>query len=234
MAIVQKLHGENRTFDQVSSSIFDRISNIGRRSQRIDVVFDIYRENSIKTAERQNRGSDDGISFKEIKSGHKIINWRRLLQSSDSKNKLTKFPVENWQTETKRQLLGSKTLFVTYEEKCIKINTTGVDEVNELASNHEEADTRMMLHIKHAANKYSNVICAADDTDVLILCLYSCLYINTKCNVYVKRATKKGVRLINVRKLVSAIGSSLVEILPSFHAWTGVATQLVAFLDKER
>ena len=43
----------------------------GRGSSRIDVVFDIYQEKSIKTAEQAERGSKLGIVFSQIKPGHR-------------------------------------------------------------------------------------------------------------------------------------------------------------------
>jgi len=36
----------------------------------IDVVFDVYKETSIKDAERVKRGADTGIQFKNIAPGH--------------------------------------------------------------------------------------------------------------------------------------------------------------------
>ena len=61
MAIVQSIHGENLTFDELSDSIVKKILNEGWGSAQIDVVFDLYQEESIKAAERVNRGSQHGI-----------------------------------------------------------------------------------------------------------------------------------------------------------------------------
>ena len=48
MALIQKLQGDNRTFKELSDHIFTQILHAGEGSDRIDVVFDVYRENSIK------------------------------------------------------------------------------------------------------------------------------------------------------------------------------------------
>lgn len=188
MALVQKLYAENHTFEEISDLVLTEVLKVGACSQRIDVVFDVYREKSIKDAERLHRGADDGISFRSLKSGHKVQNWRRILKSGESKNKLAKFLAESWQAINKRQNL-EKTLFVTCEEKCFKINADQVEEVEELFSSQEEADTRMMLHIQHASKFFSNIICTADDTDVLILCVYASLSIKD-ANIYLKRGKK--------------------------------------------
>jgi hypothetical protein len=58
-------------------------------------------------------------------------------------------------------------------ENCYTITCEGVKELVHLKSNHEEADTRLILHlIDRAENKDRRVLIKADDTDVLILLLY--------------------------------------------------------------
>jgi hypothetical protein len=58
-------------------------------------------------------------------------------------------------------------------ENCYTITCEGVKELVHLKSNHQEADTRLILHlIDRAENKDRRVLIKADDTDVLILLLY--------------------------------------------------------------
>ncbi|KAG1651588.1 hypothetical protein GQR58_026913 [Nymphon striatum] len=121
MAIVQMIPGENMTFDELSDAILKKIFNDGRGSGRIDVVFDLYQDQSIKAAERINRGSKCGIMFNQIKPGHRIKNWKRILASTESKAKLTIFLAENWKEECRRSKLGSIILMVTTGEQCFKI-----------------------------------------------------------------------------------------------------------------
>ena len=51
----------------------------GVGSERIDGVFDVYRQLSINGAQRAMRGLQTGISFTHIISGHKIQQWRRHI-----------------------------------------------------------------------------------------------------------------------------------------------------------
>ena len=95
MALIQKLHGENRTFAELSDHIFKSSLHAGQGSDRIDVIFDVYMNQSKKSAECVSRGSQEGATFKTIPAGHKIKNGRRLLACSDTTNKLTKFLVES-------------------------------------------------------------------------------------------------------------------------------------------
>ena len=140
-------------------------------SERIDVVFDVYKDQSIKAAERTNRRSEDGVAFKKIMPGHKIQNWRRLLAGTESKNKLTSFLAENWKGQRKREKLGHRVMFVTCGDLCLKLIHDSWQEVDELKSSQEEADTRLFLHAKNAADSYPALICVSEDTDVFIICL---------------------------------------------------------------
>ena len=131
-------------------------------------MFDMYRDQSIKTAERISGGSTQGIVFSQIKPGHRITNYKRLLASTESKAKLTKFLADSWKDEKKRKLLGNTTLMVTPEGQCFQITQDEVKEVGELATTgHEEADTRLVIHVKRAAANHPTVIVISEDTDVL-------------------------------------------------------------------
>ena len=64
--------------------------------ERIDAIFDVYRDVSIKSAERMQRGSGEGVVFANIMPGHRIKQWRHLLVCASSKIKLVQFMVEDW------------------------------------------------------------------------------------------------------------------------------------------
>lgn len=121
MSLIQKLHCESHTFDELSDLIFSRILHVGRTGERIDVIFNLYKERSIKSAERVSRGLLDGMSFSQIKPGHKTKNWRHLLASSECKDRLTHFLAESWKDTKRKKLLGERTMFVIYGEQCLKL-----------------------------------------------------------------------------------------------------------------
>ena len=58
IAPVQKTRGDHNTFVEVSSSIFKAILHECSDSIRIDVIFDVYREETIKDIERAVRGQE--------------------------------------------------------------------------------------------------------------------------------------------------------------------------------
>jgi len=102
---VQIVHGENITFEEVSDTVLNKVLSDGRGSSRTDVVFDIYQEKSIKTAERAERGSKLSIVFSQIQPGHRIKNCKRILANTETKAKLTKFMAKNWKELRQREKL---------------------------------------------------------------------------------------------------------------------------------
>ena len=202
--------------------MFESALQTGYESERIDIVFYVYRDISIKTAERAKRVSDEGFQFNKIMPGHRIKCWSRLLTSSSTKTKLITYLSDDWKNPEKREKPGAKLVYVTCGEKCFRLSKDSVEEVDELNTTQEEADTRMLLHAKQAAADYTSVIIVADDTDVLILCMAFNQQIS--CNLYVRRGTKTRLRVVDVGKLATAIGLRNCNALIGMHAYTGCDT----------
>ena len=221
MGLVYKMQGDNITFSKLSENLLGTVLQTSASSARVDVVFDRYKPSSIKTAERTRRGANRGIAFSKIIPGHNIRNWRRLLACPESKAKLINFFATDWQeNQERRAQLQGKVIFVTSEERCFRISTTAVSEVNDLQSMHEEADTRLLLHANHAAESgYKSVILVVEDTDVMILCLAFSGNIN--CQMHMRCGTKNRSRLISINKLTSNLGNDICKALLGFHAFSG-------------
>jgi len=60
MVMLQKIRGDQKTFAELADSMMSMVLHEGTDSQRIDVVFDVYRNNSIKNHKREKRGSESG------------------------------------------------------------------------------------------------------------------------------------------------------------------------------
>ena len=63
MNLVQRVKGDQATFGDIATTILSVALSEGRQSNRIDVVFDTYRQNSIKNSERSARGGETGHQF---------------------------------------------------------------------------------------------------------------------------------------------------------------------------
>ena len=67
MALVQKLQVDRLTFSEIAEMALSRVLREGEGSSSIDVVFDVCRDLSIKSAERELRSEGDSITFKNQK-----------------------------------------------------------------------------------------------------------------------------------------------------------------------
>ena len=183
------------------------------------MIFDVYTDHSIINAEKVNRGAIDGLLFHDMKQGHRIKNWKRLLANTGSKNRLTKFLVESWKEGKMRRILGDITLIVTLSDQCFEITKNDIRKVAELTSSHEEADTRLALHAKHAAGTHSHVIVISEDTDVFVMLLAPEADIGG--HLLLRRGKKNQIRIINISRLANIIGRDVCTALLGLHAWTG-------------
>ena len=65
MGLIQQMKGDNQTFSEHERHTMSLALHEGTDSQRIDIVFDVYRELSIKTAERYHREAITGSELQE-------------------------------------------------------------------------------------------------------------------------------------------------------------------------
>jgi len=110
------------------------------------------------------------------------------LSSSKSKSNLIKFLTQDWQKQSLRVKLRNKVMYVTRERKCFRVTEDAWSEVESLYSTQEEANTRILLHAKHAEEESTAVIIASQDTDVFIISLSFAH--EFACQLYVKSGTQ--------------------------------------------
>ena len=148
------------------------------------------------------------------------------MSSGKNKESLMAFVSDYWSTYLSPQLSGLSCLYVTSNTKCIRL-TPGKsasdpvipENIPELESNHEEADTRLLLHVKHAAQTYDHLIVKTPDTDVFVIC--TAMQKKIGKDLYLLTGTGKKFRAINITSISDALGEDLCQCLPSFHAFTG-------------
>ena len=139
MALLQRLKiPQGATFRMVAEKVFLIVT--GSNSNRTDVVFDVYRDVSLKNAERS---TQDGVRYKNILPNFQVKSWSKFLSVSTNKTEVVKFIVSEWKKPEFTSKLESKLLFVTLGEECWKLGSTGIEAVPELQSNHEEADRQI-------------------------------------------------------------------------------------------
>ncbi len=88
---------------------------------------------------------------------------------------------------------------------------------------HEEADSRMMLHVAHAAQQgHQGILICTVDTDVVVLAvMVSHPTLPASSEVWLAFGTGKSFRYLAVHKMSSLLGPEKSMALPMFHALTG-------------
>ena len=161
MALVRKTKPTGHTYDSYADHLLTTAVATSANASRIDIVFDVYREQSIKNAERVNRESGK-LEVKRIIGGQKVKQFSSLLSNGANKMTLIRFLASRWQK--KHTCIGKTQVYVAYEEICVKLGGT---EEPTLACNHEEADTRLVFHTKQLSRSFKKIVIHTPDTDLM-------------------------------------------------------------------
>ena len=156
--------------------------------KRIDVVFDVYLNNSIKHVDRNCRSHAE-LMFNQILPTSQIKQCNLLLSSNSNKNELTQFIVNEW--KSLGNLLRNIELYATYLLELFRVTQNTTEKIHELTSNHQEADTRILLHARHATLSCEEIIVSAPDTDVFLIMLLTILDINIKLYMLTGTGSKR-------------------------------------------
>ena len=81
----------------------------------------------------------------------------------------------NWLIDSRRKTLNTlrTSLYLSTEGCCQRLSESDVSFMDSLMSTHEEADLRLMVHVKHAINSNSlvNIRSHSGHTDIFIMAL---------------------------------------------------------------
>ena len=227
-AIVHLLPTTNiTTFDEYASNVF--IAYIKKHldtSTRVDVVWDTYISCSIKESTREKRGR--GIRRKVAGRNKIPSNWPDFLRDSVNKQELFAF------------LSGRIELIECSEGKQI-FATSGTTVISRGTSHsmqscdHEEADTRILIHLEDAlANGSNTCLVRTVDTDVVVIIIgkfHSFLGTYPAADIWIAFGTGKNFMNIHINDICNDLGRDKSMSLPIFHCFTGCDTTS-AFLGK--
>ena len=149
MAIVRKVNGNKKTVRAILDAVLAIVLAEAEGSVRIDIVFDVCKDVSIKNAERQSRSNSVvAIVYKTLFPRQVVQQWDSFKASPVNKANLIRFIASEWRKEKSlcRTKLGERNtvMFITCDEECFKIMSNTVELVPELESSQEGADTRMI------------------------------------------------------------------------------------------
>ena len=186
------------------------------KAHRVDVVWDDYRTDSVKAQMRDMRGK--GIRRRVEPNNAVPKNWAEFLRINENKTELFAFLSREIVT-----ISTDKQVICTLDRDVICCQP--MDKEGQSPCSHKEADSRMMVHVAHAANTYNNILIRTVDSDVVVLAVYAFAQLNSSLNEHwVAFGTGKHFRLLPAYKICAAIGLDKCLALHMFHAFTGCDT----------
>ena len=226
MAMIQMLKSPADCFGQLAVQIFRKLMSLATRysAARVDFVVDRYPDVSIKNAERSRRAGGDCQVINVHSDNQKTPQqWKKNLSVGRNKESLLSCLANSWK-RFHSSLFKGMTLYITNKKSCWKLSPVencvcSSDIVADLECNHEEADTRLLLHAKHASELYDSVLIRTPDTDVIVMCL--AMVDEFECNLFVETGTGEHNRILNIKDMASGIGYDVAKSLIGFHAVTG-------------
>jgi len=140
------------TFGDLAEHIMHKVISMATNlyAASVHLLTDNYPAKSIKNAERGRRAADGVQRVKIYGSDQQVPRqWKKFLSCGSNKEALVEFLFVQWSKCEPEKLKGVK-LYFTHGQLCHsfcgKNGNLYVEAIPELASNHEEADTRLLLH----------------------------------------------------------------------------------------
>ena len=128
--------------------------------KHLHMVLDRYMVSSLKSYTRSQR--EKGVRKKVTGTSFTPKNWDLFLQTLENKTELF-----NLVADTISELPSNHDITITKNEKALHNQNKDCDA---LICSHEEADTRMFVHVRHAAIAGSRTVTLkVNDTDILVI-----------------------------------------------------------------
>ena len=185
---------------------------------RIDLVFDRYLAKSLKDAVRDKRGS--GTRFKVQANGKLPVRWSDFLFVSENKKELFHFLAKEIHGHSFKE---NKQILVTMDTKVLAVNSPAMPPCS-----HEEADSRIFIHILDALEEGNNCFMIRTvDTDIVTISLGKFHDIEARYSdfdLWIKFGSGQSLRMIHINSICNQIGRPTARSLPFFHAFTGCDT----------
>lgn len=217
--IVQMLSpGTSQTFDDYVKNVFiPYIQHQLQHVERLDIVWDVYNTDSLKATTREKRGK--GVRRRVERSSKVPSNWQTFLRVNENKTELFNLLAEEV-TSTEFQ---GKEVHSTYGSQVL--STPQREDKGQIEPcSHEEADTRLILHLWDAAHEgHVNVMVKTSDTDVVVLIL-SKLHNIPVGEVWISFGVGKHHRYIASHDIAATLGPAKAPAMAMFHAFTGCDT----------
>jgi len=189
-------------FEEYSSLVFLPFlrSQCSPGVRRVDVVWDVYIPNSLKNATREKRGHGERMA---VTLGTRLPKrgWVSFLRESSNKKRLF---------ELLATCMGSLSVdgvefYSTHNSSVVSSSNADRSRFNDC--NHEEADTRLLVHLVDAVQQgHRTTIIRTTDSDVLLLAVATVHQIPELNELWVSIGTGSTHKLIAAHSMSKALG----------------------------
>jgi hypothetical protein len=180
-------------------------------------VWDTYIENSLKATTRSLRGA--GLRQRVAPDNQLPRSWKDFLRVDQNKQELFQFLARCVTSiDSERQVISS------HGEQVLSSHPR--DDTSTLAPcTHEEADTRMFLHVADAVQcGFTRMIVRTVDTDVLVLAVSLVQQLQEQASedieLWVAFGTGTHLRYLVAHEIAEALDTNVTRAPPAFHAFT--------------
>ena len=198
-------------------------SHLNESCSRVDVVFDRYESHTIKDTTRMSRTKSTKPIRRQVDNRDipLPVKWRQFIDHPENKQDLEHFLSKELIRQAK--LTGTERTIVTsggYPDRTVVESSQEMD-ISSLRCNHDEADTRMVLHAKSASYLgFERIIIISRDTDVLALLVHFAGDLSKE--IWMQTGTSRHKKFVAVHSI--DIDPILRHNLLGFHAISGCDT----------
>ncbi len=221
-AVVQMMRSQAaKTYGEYSRDIFWPfiVNSQDGSVRRLDVVFDVYTERSLKAETRERRGKGVRIAVKENTPVWK--NWQQFLQVDENKTELFHLLAQSLPDCPAVQSFQGVIVATDTEEV---VSFGNIENHNLTPCNHEEADTRILLHVKHAAEfGHRKIAIRTVDTDVVVIAISFFHELNID-ELWIQFGVGRNKRWLPVHEYAASLGRIVCGGLRYWFAFTGCDT----------
>ena len=148
-------------------------------------------------------------------------NWQNFLRVDSNKTELFAF----LSNALLRSLVQEDKQLVVTSDMEVLSKPPLPDRSSIAPCTHEEADSRMLLHVAHAArNGHHKIMIQTVDTDVVVLAVAVAQTLQPEDELWLAFGTGKNFRYLAAHEIAAGLGPEKACTLPVFHALTGCDT----------
>ena len=202
------------TFNDYADNVFiPYLEKLLKGTARLDIVWDTYIAGSLKECTREKRGK--GVRRKVSGQTKIPSNWMDFLRNTKNKKELFAFLTSKvagiiWPPD--------KSVYITSGQYVESMNSSRPM----LACNHEEADTRIVVHVMHALvveQGMKSVLVCTVDTDVIVILVDVCAKLATiqpSADIWVALGTGKNYTIYSIVHICASLGHHKSQALPGY------------------